>query len=229
MCGRFTRSKDYFSQHANQRTFLGQLGLAFAEPLRPNYNVAPTQDVAAVRSAGDQRELALLRWGLVPSWATDLAIGSRMINARADSVADKPAYRTAFKKRRCLIVADGFYEWRKDGKAKQPHLIRLKGGGPFCFAGLWERWTRGEKPVETCTIITTDANELMAPIHDRMPVILSPADYELWLDEAVQEPERLTPLLRPYAGDLEAYPVSPFVNSPRNNAPECLAPLDVLN
>jgi putative SOS response-associated peptidase YedK len=108
-------------------------------------------------------------------------------------------------------------------------LIRLKGGGPFCFAGLWERWTRGEKPVETCTIITTDANELMAPIHDRMPVILSPADYELWLDEAVQEPERLMPLLRPYAGDLEAYPVSSLVNNPRNNAPECLAPLDVLS
>jgi putative SOS response-associated peptidase YedK len=152
-----------------------------------------------------------------------------MINARAESVADKPAYRTAFKKRRCLIVADGFYEWRKDGKAKQPYLIRLKGGGPFCFAGLWERWTRGEKPVETCTIITTDANELMAPIHDRMPVILSPADYGLWLDEAVQEPERLTPLLRPYAGGLETFPVSPLVNSPRNNAPECLAPLDVLS
>ena len=218
MCGRFTRSNDYFSEKANQRTFLGQLGLAFSEPIRPNYNVAPTQDVAAVRSVDDRRELVSLRWGLVPGWAPDLAIGSRMINARAESVAEKPSYRSAFKKRRCLIVADGFFEWQKQGKTKQPYLIRLKGAEPFCFAGLWERW----KEVETCTIITTEANELMAPIHDRMPVILAPADYALWLDEAVQEPERLTPLLRPFAGAMEAYPVRALVNNVRNNSAECL-------
>jgi putative SOS response-associated peptidase YedK len=228
MCGRFSRANDYFSERANQRTFLDQLGLAFSGPIPPNYNVAPTQNVAAVRSTdNDQRELVSLRWGLVPGWATDLAIGARMINARADTIAEKPAYRSAFKRRRCLIVADGFFEWRKAGKAKQPYLIRLKGAGPFCFAGLWERWTKGEKPVESCTIITTDANELMAPIHDRMPVIVSPADYALWLDEAIQEPERLTPLLRPYASErMEAYPVSTLVNSPRNNSPECLEPLE---
>jgi len=222
MCGRFSRSKDYFSEHANQRIFLDQLGLGFSAPLPPNYPVAPTQHVAAVRSINDRRELVELRWGLVPSWAKDLAIGSRMINARADTVAEKPAYRTALKKRRCLIVADGFFEWQKNGKAKQPYLIRLPGGEPFCFAGLWERW----QTVETCTIITTDANGLMAPIHDRMPVILSPADYGLWLDEAAQEPERLTRLLRPYAGDLEAVPVSTLVNNVRNNSPACLEPIE---
>jgi putative SOS response-associated peptidase YedK len=145
MCGRFTRSHD-FTEHANQRTFLDQLGLAFAAPLPTNYNVAPTQQIAAVRSnKQDGRELVMLRWGLVPGWAPDLAIGSRMINAQAETVAEKPAYRNALKKRRCLIVADGFYEWQKIGKAKQPYLIRLKGGTPFCFARLWERWTRGEK------------------------------------------------------------------------------------
>jgi putative SOS response-associated peptidase YedK len=226
MCGRFTRSKDYFSEHANQAKFLDQLGLAFAQPIRPNYNVAPTQDVAAVRSVADQRELVSLRWGLVPSWATDLGIGSKMINARAETIAEKPSYRNALKKRRCLIVADGFYEWKREGKAKQPHLIRFKGGRPFCFAGLWERWSKGEQPVETCTIITTGPNKLMEAIHDRMPVIVAPEDYGLWLDGAVQEPERVTPLLRPFPdADMEAYPVSTLVNSPRNDSPECVEPL----
>jgi len=198
MCGRFTRSKDYFSEHANQRVFLDQLGIGFSGPVPPSYNVAPTQQIAAVRSnSHDGRELAMLRWGLVPGWALDLDIGAKMINARAKTITEKPAFRTALRNRRCLIIADGFYEWQKAGKAKQPYLIRLKGGEPFCFAGLWERWGKGEKPVETCTIITTDATQLMAPIHDRMPVILAPADYRLWLDTAVQEPDRLTPLLRP--------------------------------
>jgi putative SOS response-associated peptidase YedK len=225
MCGRFTRSKDYFSEHANQRTFLDQLGIGFSAPVPPSYNVAPTQDVAAVRSVDDQNELVLLRWGLVPGWAPDLAIGNKMINARAETIAEKPAYRNALKKRRCLIVADGFYEWQKAGKAKQPYFIWLTGGQPFCFAGLWERWTKGEKPVDTCTIITTAANKFMERLHDRMPVILSPADFGLWLDEAVQEPERLTPLLRPFAGAMEAYRVGAMVNSVRNNSAECLEPL----
>jgi putative SOS response-associated peptidase YedK len=162
----------------------------------------------------------------VPSWATDLGIGSKMINARAETIAEKPSYRNALKKRRCLIVADGFYEWKREGKAKQPHLIRFKGGRPFCFAGLWERWSKGEQPVETCTIITTGPNKLMEAIHDRMPVIVAPEDYGLWLDGAVQEPERVTPLLRPFPdADMEAYPVSTLVNSPRNDSPECVEPL----
>ena len=227
MCGRFTRSKDFFSQHADQRAFLEQLGLTSADVLPPSYNIAPTQQIAAVRSGDhDRHELVMLRWGLVPGWADDLAIGNRMINARAESVAEKPAFRSAFKKRRCLVLADGFYEWQKTGKAKQPYFIHLKGSKPFCFAGLWERWSKGEKPVETCTILTTDANKLMAPLHDRMPVIIAPEDYDLWLDVAVQEPERLQPLLRPYPeAEMEAYLVSTLVNSPKNNSPACVEPI----
>ncbi|HEV7224065.1 MAG TPA: SOS response-associated peptidase [Pirellulales bacterium] len=226
MCGRFTRSSN-FTEHANQATFLGQLGLWQPISAPPRYNIAPTQQIAAVRSDDhDRHELVMLRWGLVPGWAPDLAIGAKMINARGESVAEKPSFRHAFKKRRCLVLADGFYEWKKAFKAKQPYFIHLKGGEPFCFAGLWERWSRGEKPVETCTIITTEANALMKPLHDRMPVIVAPADYGLWLDAAVQEPERLTPLLRPYAdAEMEAYPVSTLVNSPKNNSPKCLEPL----
>lgn len=227
MCGRFTRSKDYFSEHANQRAFLDQLGLSTAISIPPSFNLAPTQEVAAVRASrdGDERELVMLRWGLVPGWAPGVGIGGRMINARAETVAEKPAFRNAFKKRRCLIVADGFYEWQKTDRSKQPYFIWLTGGQPFCFAGLWERRTRDEKSVESCTIVTTAANRFMERIHDRMPVILEPADYGLWLDSAVQEPERLTPLLRPYPEDkMEAHPVSTLVNSPKNNVPECLDP-----
>lgn len=227
MCGRFTRANDFFSDRADQRAFLEQLRLASADVLAPSYNIAPTQQIAAVRSVDhDGRELVMFRWGLVPAWADDLSIGNRMINARAESVAEKPAFRNAFKKRRCLVLADGFYEWQKAGKAKQPYFIHLKGRRPFCFAGLWERWSKGEKPVETCTILTTDANKLMAPLHDRMPVIIAPKDYDLWLDAAVQEPERLQPLLQPYPdSEMEAYPVSTLVNSPKNNSPQCVDPL----
>ena len=216
MCGRFTRANDFFSDSADQRAFLEQLGLASADALPPSYNIAPTQQIAAVRAGDhDGHELVMFRWGLVPDWADDLSIGNRMINARAESVAEKPAFRSAFKKRRCLVLADGFYEWQKTGKAMQPYFIHLKGSKPFCFAGLWERWSKGEKPVETCTILTTDANKLMAPLHDRMPVIIAPKDYDLWLDAAVQEPERLQSLLRPYPdAEMEAYPVSTLVNSP---------------
>ena len=227
MCGRFTRANDFFSDRADQRAFLEQLGLVSADVLPPSYNIAPMQQIAAVRSSElDGHELVMFRWGLVPGWADDLSIGNRMINARAESVAEKPAFRTAFKKRRCLVLADGFYEWQKTGKAKQPYFIHLKGRKPFCFAGLWERWSKGEKPVETCTILTTDANKLMAPLHDRMPVIIAPKDYGLWLDAAVQEPERLQALLQPYPdAEMEAYPVSTLVNSPKNNSPECVEPI----
>lgn len=226
MCGRFTRSNDYFSQRADQRSFLDELGVSWSEPLPASYNIAPTQQIAAVRdNQQDGRELAMLRWGLVPAWANDLAIGNRMINARAETVAEKPAFKRIFRRRRCLVLADGFYEWRRQGRQKQPFLIRFKDHRPFCFAGLWDRCAKVEPPVETCTIVTTSANELMAPLHDRMPVIIGPDDYDLWLDPAVQEPERLQPLLRPFAGDaLEAFAVSPQVNNPRHNSPECIAP-----
>jgi putative SOS response-associated peptidase YedK len=147
-----------------------------------------------------------------------------MINARSESVATKPSFRKAFKVRRCLVVADGFFEWQKtDGGKKQPHYIRLKPDRPFAFAGLWEHWGRDGQEINSCAIITTDANELMTPIHNRMPVILAPADYDLWLDPAAQEVERLQPLMRPFpAGEMTAYPVSTIVNNPWNEAAECV-------
>lgn len=196
------------------------------EPLQPRFNIAPTQPVAVVRFGPGARQLAWLKWGLVPSWARDASIGNRLINARAESVADKPAFRTAFRRRRCLVLADGFYEWRRTGAKKQPFFIRLRDDRPFAFAGLWESWEGADhSSLETCTILTTGPNELMKPIHDRMPVILASDDYEHWLDPAVQEPEQLAPLLRPYPSDaMLALAVGTHVNNPRNDGPECIVP-----
>lgn len=193
----------------------------------PRYNIAPTQPVAAIRLTAEtgKREFAALRWGLVPSWATDLKIGSRLINARSETAVSKPAFRAAFAKRRCLIPADGFYEWQPQGKEKQPYLIGMKDGEPFVFAGLWERW-QGENlpPLETCTILTTTANELMKPLHERMPVILAPADCQCWLDPTTPKAEAEA-LLRPWAADtLNAVPVGKWVNNPRHDDPRCLEP-----
>jgi putative SOS response-associated peptidase YedK len=207
--------------------------------LPPRYNIAPTQQVAAVRRApppdagaeapgGAERHLVMLRWGLIPSWAKEASIGNRMINARAESLAEKPAFRAAFRKRRCLLVADGFYEWRKRPEGpKQPYRIAREDGGPFAFAGLWERWRNPEDGawIESCTIVTTDANALLAPIHERMPVILPPADYGTWLDPGTA-PEAAQRLLGPYAGaDLVAYPISLRVNKVANDDPTVIAPL----
>jgi putative SOS response-associated peptidase YedK len=196
-----------------------------AQPLL--FNIAPSQGVAAVRVAsGGSRELCSLKWGLVPSWADDVAIGNRMINARAETVATKPAYRKAFGSRRCLIVADGFYEWQKTGRQKQPFYIRLKDERPFGFAGVWEKWSKAGEPLESCSIITTDANELVAPIHNRMPVIVPPEAYDLWLSPDTQEVELLQSLLRPYPADgMVAFPVSTLVNSPTRNSADCIQPL----
>ncbi len=220
MCGRFTL---HTPAHA--------LAEAFGVPERPNlaprYNIAPTQAVAAVRRAEGGRELVMLRWGLIPAWAEDAAIGNRMINARAESVAGKAAFRTAFQLRRCLVAADGFYEWQKTGGgAKQPYFVRLLSEAPFAIAGLWERWRppTGEA-VESCTLITTAANALLAPIHDRMPVILGPADYDAWLDPDPPSAGALTALLRPYPADqMTAFAVSRLVNDPRNDTDACIAP-----
>ena len=189
----------------------------------PLFNIAPTQTVTAVRSGDHGRGLCSLKWGLVPSWADDAAIGSRLINARAETVATKPAYRQAFKSRRCLVVADGFYEWQKNGRRKQPYYIRLKDDRPFGFAGVWERWAKAGQAIESCAIITTDANELVAGIHNRMPVIVPPEAYELWLSPETKEIELLQSLLRPYpAGEMAAYAVSTRVNSATCNEPECI-------
>ena len=218
MCGRFTL-RTPAGAIVEQFHLRGELQL----PLR--FNIAPSQPIAAVRQtvAGGERELAMLRWGLIPFWAKEAAIGNRMINARSETLAEKPSFRAAYKNRRCLIVADGYYEWQKRESGKQPYYFHRQDDGPFAFAGLWERWDKGPEPIESCTIITTDANELSRPIHDRMPVILSPEKYDLWLDPEFEETAPLQPLLQPYpSDDLVAEPVSTHVNRPTNDDPRCI-------
>jgi putative SOS response-associated peptidase YedK len=187
-----------------------------------SYNIAPTQGVPAVIAEDGKRKLGMLHWGLIPSWADDPGVGNRMINARAETVATKPSFRRAFRNHRCLMLADGFYEWQKGADGKQPYYIRMEDGSPFAFAGLWESWQDG-KEIRSATIITTDANDVVAPIHNRMPVILHPEDYELWLDPDFDEREPLTTLLKPYPTEtMEAYPVSRRVNSPSNDEPSVI-------
>jgi putative SOS response-associated peptidase YedK len=196
--------------------------------LAPRYNIAPTQEVPIVRPKRDGagRELIMMRWGLVPYWADDPKIGNRLINARRESVARTAAFREAYQRRRCLVPADGFFEWQKDGKARQPLLVRRKDHAPFAFAGLWERWPQpGGAVLRSCTIITCPANELVAPVHDRMPVILAPDDYARWLDPSQADGREL---LNPYpAAELEMLAVSSRVNSPQYDDPECIAPLAI--
>jgi putative SOS response-associated peptidase YedK len=188
----------------------------------PRFNIAPTQPVLTVtQEAGAPRAARCMLWGLIPSWAKDRSIANSLINARAESVADKPSFRAAFKRRRCLIVADGYYEWQKTGKAKQPFHIRFPDNRPFAIAGLWESW--GESHLETCTLITTDANETTRPIHDRMPVILDPPDAATWLESPPENRDELLALLRPYrANQLVTDAVSTYVNNPRHEDPGCL-------
>jgi putative SOS response-associated peptidase YedK len=228
MCGRFTL-------RAPPTAVAEQFVLPAVPPFEPRFNVAPSQPVAVVRMAGEQpparRELVWLRWGLVPSWADDPALGNRLINARAETAADKPAFRAAMRRRRCLVVADGFYEWQPGESAtarRQPYFIRLRDDRPFGFAGLWESWERPDLGViESCTILTTAANALVQPIHDRMPVIISPRDYDRWLDPALDNPDQFKPLLVPYpAEEMAAYRVSTLVNSPANNDPRCVAAME---
>jgi putative SOS response-associated peptidase YedK len=220
MCGRFTL-------RAKPDTLAELFLLAEPPDWSPRYNIAPTQPVPVVRHKGDGgREFVRLRWGLVPSWAKEVG-GPPLINARAETVATKPAFRSALKQRRCLIPADGFYEWLKAGKKKQPFSFRLWDDKPFAFAGLWERWTGGEQPLESCTIITTDSNELVRPTHDRMPVILPVRYHAEWLDPDVRDPDRLVTMLRPYpAEEMVATPLSDWVNSPRHDDPRCLEASD---
>ncbi|MGO8745210.1 MAG: SOS response-associated peptidase [Thermoguttaceae bacterium] len=221
MCGRFTL-------RSPASVVAEQFGLFEAPSFAPRFNIAPTQPVAVVRCVPDQagccRQIVWLRWGLVPSWAHDPSIGNRMINARTESVGEKPAYRAAMRRRRCLVAADGFYEWQKAGKRKQPFFIHRRDDRPFGFAALWESWEGPDhSALESCTLLTTEANEVVTPIHDRMPVILRTEDYTRWLDPGIQNPSDLESLLRPYSSDaMEAYPVSPHVNSPANEGPRCV-------
>lgn len=203
-------------------------------PLVAHYNIAPTQTVPIIRTvaSSDRREVAPAHWGLIPPWAKDPAVGNRMINARAESVVEKPVFRAPLLKRRCLIPADGFYEWKKlasagKGKAaKQPYYIHRKDNRLLAFAGLWERWRdEAGHAVDSCTIITTRPNELMRDIHDRMPAIILPESYATWLDPKRTDPGDLLPLLDPIpAKDLDAHAVGPKVNRPQNDNPDCLLP-----
>ncbi len=224
MCGRYT-----LSSSSDEIALL--FDLSDLPQVLPRYNVAPTQEAAVVRVAapGAPRQLVPLRWGLIPYWAKEASIGNKLINARAETVTEKPSFKWSFKKKRCLIPASGFFEWKKEGKAKQPYLIHRQDGKPFAFAGLWSTWVdreRGGEPVETFTILTTDANDLMRPLHNRMPVIVDPGNFDLWLDPKTDDAALLQPLLVPYAGEgFEAFPVSRNVNSPANDAADCVAPL----
>ena len=217
MCGRYSLTSPL---EAVQQLF----DVTGGGNLAPRYNIAPTQTVPVVRrddAAPSGRELAQLAWGLVPSWAKDPTMGARMINARAETVAEKPSFRSAYRRRRCLVPADGFYEWKKENGGKQPYRIAFADNRPFAFAGLWEHWQgRDGSEIESFTIITTEANDQLRPIHHRMPVILDPGAYGAWLEV---DNDDGAALLKPYAGaELDAYPVSRHVNSPRNDDAECI-------
>jgi putative SOS response-associated peptidase YedK len=224
MCGRFASNLTWEQLHEIY-------GIAAPErmpappDLQPHYNIAPTQTVPVVRlNRAGRREIALLRWGLIPYWSKDAKIGARTINARAETVATAATFRGAFERRRCLVPANGFYEWRKLGGDKQPYFVGLRDGAPLSFAGLWERWKTGETALETFTIITGEPNSLVAEIHDRMPVILDPADYDAWLNAT--DTAILQALLQPFPSQLmTAYPVSKRVNNARNDDAGVMEPL----
>ena len=225
MCGRFTLTID--PAHL-QEAFPWAV---IPNDLIPRYNIAPSQPVAVILNTGDNA-LAFYKWGLIPSWSKDPAIGDRMINARSESLAEKPSFRNAYRRRRCLILADGFYEWKQNpsSKSKQPVYIRFYDERSFAFAGLWELWHSPDgSEIRSCTIITTQPNSLLEPIHNRMPVILPPEDYKQWLDTEDQHPDQLNKLLVPYPADeMIAFPVSKMVNSPEYDSPEIIKPIGEL-
>ena len=220
MCGRYTLT-------APSESLAEMLpGLEITDEISSRYNIAPTQEVAVVPNNGEKR-MEYFRWGLIPSWAKDPKIGNRMINARSETLAEKPSFRTAYKRRRCLVLADGYYEWRREGDrgGKTPYYIRMESEKPFAFAGLWESWRQAgeDTSLQSCTIITCPPNEKLERIHDRMPVILEAEEYDLWLSPKEQASAELNHLLKPYpAEEMTAYPVSRLVNQPKNDSPECI-------
>ena len=222
MCGRFTRKENF-------KNLAELLGLPIPPAFAPRYNISPSQRIACVRTDPQSatRQYIDLKWGLVPSWAKEDSIGYKMINARAETVAEKPSFRKAFRQQRCMVFADGFYEWKREGKAKQPHYFRFRDQRPFCFAGLWERWEKNpDSPLETCALLTIGPNAVMEPIHHRMPVILQTQDFQTWLDPRIQDPQILSSFLQPYPPEeMEAFPVSPLVNNPKNDTEACIQPL----
>jgi putative SOS response-associated peptidase YedK len=219
MCGRFTL-------HSPPQRLRERFALAAApDELAARYNIAPTQEVLVIPNR-PQRLLRPARWGLIPHWATDMSVGHKMINARAESLAQRPAFRDALRRRRCAIPTDGFYEWQRRGRTRQAFHLRRRDGEPFALAGLWDVWQTptGER-LASCTVVTVPANDAVAPIHDRMPAILEGSQLEAWLDAAEHPPADLAPLLAPCPDDwLEVYPVSSWVNTPDHDGPECIAP-----
>ena len=218
MCGRFTLT-------SSMDTLLEYFGITQLIELKPRYNIAPSQNILVVRQNDKGvRSCAYLRWGLIPSWLKEKDISSQLINARAETVAIKPLFRHAFKQRRCLIAADGFYEWERTS-AKTPHYIHKMDGKPFGIAGLWEQWqNKSNDIIESCTLLTTEANDLLKPIHNRMPVILNPSDFQCWLDPANHDLAKLQKLLTPSSKThFESYTVSSYVNNPRNESIQCIS------
>ena len=221
MCGRFT---SFLSPEILENTF----GVQAPPDISPRYNIAPTQQVWIIREAATGgRHLSSVRWGLVPHWAKDLSIGSRMINARCETVHEKPAFRQAIHSRRCIVPASGFFEWAATPTGKIPHYVTMRDGSPLAFAGIWESWKTAEgESLETFAILTTAANSLMAPIHDRIPVILHLTEYELWLDRSVNNPQKLQRLYQPYPAELlQEWEVSTVVNNASHETPETIAPI----
>lgn len=221
MCGRFTLRTP---AERVKREFL----LEEVPSIEARFNIAPTQNILAIRHSPDGSEAIMLKWGLIPSWAKDDSIGAKLINARSETVDEKPSFREAFKRRRCIIPADGFYEWQRTGDRKQPFYFRLKDDRLFGFAGLWEKWHSPDgESLETCSILTTEANSVLKTMHDRMPVILDPEAYDLWLDEDVRKQDLRKELLRPFpASEMMAYPVSTAINSPQHQGKELVLPVE---
>ena len=221
MCGRFTLTAN---PAEIQDTFSD---FNFPAQFAPRFNIAPTQPVLAIPN-DDKLTADFFVWGLIPMWAKDPSIGNRLINARGETLAEKPSFRGSYRHKRCLILADGFYEWKSlaGKKSKTPYFIHMQNRKPFALAGLWDHWESPDgSSIKTCTIITTTPNELMASIHDRMPVIIHPRDYKKWLDSAPQTPENLQPLIKPYPAEaMSAYAVSTMVNKPAYDAPELVVP-----
>jgi putative SOS response-associated peptidase YedK len=220
MCGRFT-------QRQPATRLKKEFGVEEVPEVEARYNIAPTQSILGVRQMPDGREMSLLKWGLIPSWAKDSLMGVKLINARSETVTEKPSFREAFKRRRCVIPADGFYEWQRTGGRKQPFFFHLRDDRPFSFAGLWDKWKNEDgEVIESCTILTTEANEVLSPVHDRMPVILHPETYELWLDDDVRKSDLRMELLQPFpASEMRAYPVSTLVNNTRSQGAELVEQL----
>ncbi|MFD2656529.1 SOS response-associated peptidase [Gracilibacillus thailandensis] len=218
MCGRFTLDTSI-------EVLESELGIVLTE-FQPRYNIAPTQQVLSIVGTNEGRKAGYLQWGLVPGWAKDPKIGSKMINARSETVDEKPSFKRLLSRRRCLIVADSFYEWKREENEKQPYRITVNDGQLFTFAGLWDRWSSGDQEIVSCTILTTKPNRLMQSIHDRMPVILQDKDQDNWIDPTIDDKTFLKTLLVPLDDSLmKAYPVSKKVNNPRNNDQSLIEPI----